>query len=69
MTDKDRPCACTDVVIWREPHSDHWGSFDDTIFVTELGGIGINVGGMVYVMPLKKWHELAGGPYKGAPLE
>lgn len=61
----DDSCSCRDTVIWREKHNDHWGSFDDTIFVTDMGLIGINVAGSVYVMPLKKWHELAGGPIKG----
>jgi hypothetical protein len=65
MDRPDSSCSCHDEVIWREKHSEHWGSFDDTIFVTDMGLIGINVGGSVYVMPLKKWHELAGGPIKG----
>ena len=65
MSDINDTCSCQYVVIWREKHSDHWGSFDDTIFITENGGVGINVGGSVHIMPLKEWHKLAGGPIKG----
>lgn len=31
----------------------------DSIFVTESGGIGINVGGHVIIKSLKGWHMLA----------
>lgn len=57
-----------DKVLYREKYSDHWGSFDDTLFVTEQGAIGINVAGSVYVMPLKAWHKLAGGPIQGIKI-
>jgi len=58
MSEKEECSQNTDKIIWKEPHSDHWGSFDDYIFVTETGGIGVNVAGMVYVKPLKEWHSL-----------
>jgi hypothetical protein len=45
-----------DVELWREREGDYYA---DSIHVTKGGGIGINCGGTVYVMPLKKWHELA----------
>ena len=65
----ERPDACNsgDTVIWKEKHSNHWGSFDDTIFVTATGGIGMNVAGSVYVLPLKAWHRLAGILFKEKP--
>jgi hypothetical protein len=47
--------ANTDRELWRE-RDDYYA---DSIHVTEGGGIGINVGGTVFVMPLKKWHDLA----------
>jgi hypothetical protein len=50
----------TDRELWREP-SDGIGleAYAPSVFVNECGGVGINVGGMVYVMPLRKWHALA----------
>jgi len=59
MDSEQQACQNTDKTLYKEPHSDHWGSFDDSLFVTTSGGIGINVGGTVYVMPLKEWHKLA----------
>jgi hypothetical protein len=58
MSEEQQPLQNTDKVIHREKHSDHWGAFDDTLFVTDRGGIGIDVAGMVYVRPLKEWHAL-----------
>jgi hypothetical protein len=48
----------TDREIYRVQPGDY---YSDSIHVTEGGGIGINVGGTVHVLPLRKWHELAGG--------
>jgi hypothetical protein len=68
MSEREQACQNTDKVLHCERHSAHWGSFDDTLFVTEQGSIGINVAGSVYVMPLKEWHRLAGGPIKGLKI-
>lgn len=46
----------TDRELWREPPGDYYAN---SIHVTERGGIGINVGGAVHVMPLADWHALA----------
>ena len=55
-------CDPSEKTLYTEPNSDHWGTWDDRLFQTGYGdrrGIGIAVGGLVYVLPLKKWHELA----------
>jgi hypothetical protein len=44
----------TDRELWRET-DDYYAP---SIHVTLGGGIGINVGGTVYVMPLRDWHAL-----------
>lgn len=54
------PCENTDREIYREPPGDYYAY---SIHVTQGGGIGINVGGTVYVKPLVEWHRLAGGPF------
>lgn len=43
----------TDRELWRE--SDDY--YAPSIHVTVGGGIGINVGGLVIVRPLREWHE------------
>ena len=52
----DQPCKNTDVEIWREAPGDY---YSPSIFVTEQGGIGINVGGLCIVKPVRDWHLLA----------
>lgn len=50
----------TDRELWREPDEGFgMGAYMPSIHVAEGGGIGINVGGMVHVMPLRRWHDLA----------
>jgi hypothetical protein len=44
----------TDRELWRESDS----YYSNSVHVTEQGGIGINVGGHVIVMPLEHWHGL-----------
>lgn len=44
----------TDRELWREREDDYYAN---SIFVTESGGIGINVGGYVIVKPLTEWHK------------
>lgn len=61
MTDQSS-CDPTEKTLYRELHSDHWGSFEDRMFECGQGPrklIGIDVGGVVYVLPLKRWHQLA----------
>jgi hypothetical protein len=50
------PVQNTDRELWREREGDYYA---DSIHVTEGGGIGIDCGGYVVVMPLRKWHALA----------
>lgn len=45
----------TDIELWRETDS----FYAPSIHVTAQGGIGINVGGHVFVKPLAEWHRLA----------
>lgn len=62
---RDEQCggANTDRELWREGGGDGNGMsyYEPSIHVTEQGGIGINVGGTVYVKTLREWHALAGG--------
>lgn len=46
----------TDRELWRERPDDYYAH---SIHVTVGGGIGINCGGRVIVLPLWRWHELA----------
>lgn len=36
------------------------GDLPDEVFVTDGGGIGMNIGGDVIVMTARRWHGLAG---------
>ena len=50
------PVKNTDREIWRKVPGDF---YSPSIHVTEGGGIGINVGGTVIVMPVEEWMALA----------
>lgn len=50
------PVINTDREIWREREGDY---FSPSIFVTEKGAIGINVGGQVIIRRIERWHEIA----------
>lgn len=50
--------------LWREPPGDYYAP---RLFVTEGGGIGIDVGGFVVVKPIRDWHAL-GVPVAAAPV-
>jgi hypothetical protein len=52
----EHPAQNTDRELWRERDGDYYA---DSIHVTEGGGIGINCGGSVVVLPLREWHRLA----------
>ena len=45
----------TDREIWRRVPGD---AYSPSIFVTESGGIGLNVGGFVIVKPIEDWFAL-----------
>lgn len=49
-------CTNTDSELWRESFGDFYAN---SVHVTKTGSIGINVGGIVIVMPLEKWHAAA----------
>lgn len=51
----DGTCENTDKEIWRKKAGDF---YSPSIHVTKAGGVGINVGGHVIVMPVEKWHAL-----------
>ncbi len=53
MTDASKN---TDCELWREREDDYCAA---SLFVTQGGGIGINMGGQVIVMPIREWHALA----------
>lgn len=50
------PAVNTDREIWRERPGDF---YSDSIHVTASGSIGIDCGGLVFVMPVRGWHRLA----------
>jgi len=59
-----RPEDCvalnTDTILWVEPPPiDTPFAPQNSIHVTQGGGIGMQVGGHVIVMPLREWHALA----------
>lgn len=56
----ERAYANTDRELWREGDPESGMSYyEPSIHVTEQGGIGINVGGLVFVKTLREWHALA----------
>lgn len=58
-TPEERAVENTDKEIWRGPDEGFGSFYADSIFVTKDGGIGINCGGNVRVMPVRMWHALA----------
>lgn len=52
----DGPFENTDIELWRETRDDYYAP---SIFVTQEGSIGINVGGLCIVKPVRDWHLLA----------
>lgn len=55
----DSEAKNTDREIWRGPDEGCGDFYADSIHVTEQGGIGIDCGGHVIVMPVRSWHKLA----------
>ena len=56
MSDNVKMAKNTDRELWRSPPGDYYAH---RVFVTEGGGIGIDVGGNVIVMRLAQWHATA----------
>ena len=50
----------TDRVLFTEPNKD-WKDegYMPKVFVTKENAIGMNVGGEVFVMPIRTWHAMA----------
>jgi hypothetical protein len=46
----------TDRELWCEREGDFYA---DSLHVTQDGKIGMNCGGYVIVLPIRKWHEIA----------
>jgi hypothetical protein len=61
VPEREQVAAKTDRELWREGGGDGNGMsyYEPSIHLTEQGGIGINVGGTVYVKSLREWHALA----------
>jgi|SRR5690242_5304626 len=56
------PTLNTDRELFREDTGEPAGSYyENHVFVTEDGHIGMNVGGMVFVKPIADWHSMASG--------
>ena len=52
------PQQNTDREVWRGP-DDGNDAYADSVHITADGGLGINVGGLVIVLPVREWHALA----------
>lgn len=59
----DKQYENTDRELWREREGDFYA---DSIHVTKDGRIGINCGGTVRVMPIRKWFECASSAEQSA---
>ncbi len=64
MSDPTAGAENTDRELWREREGDFYA---DSLFVTKEGGIGMNCGGYVVVMPIRLWHALAKRPAPAPP--
>jgi hypothetical protein len=53
---QNQPALNTDRELWREKKDDYYAP---SIHVTQGGGIGMNVGGHVIVLPVRDWHRAA----------
>ena len=60
LTSEDHgPFENTDRELWREPDKGNGSFYSDSIHVTQGGSIGMNCGGYVLIMPIRRWHEIA----------
>lgn len=57
--DKHPACKNTDRELWRGPDNGAGSYYADSVFITEEGSIGMNVGGHVIVKPIRDWFHLA----------
>jgi hypothetical protein len=53
----DQSAKNEDVELWRKVPDYYY--YAPSVFVTKSGGIGINVGGFVFVKTVEEWHKLA----------
>lgn len=62
------PCVNTDRDLWQEREGDVYSA---RVFLTKGGGIGMDVGGLCIVKPIRDWHALAkpGVPWPERPEE
>lgn len=57
MSEIENNCSTnTNTEIWRRVKDDY---YSPSIHATKEGNIGINVGGLVIVLPVEEWHKLA----------
>ncbi len=56
----------TDRELWREREGDYYAA---SLFVTEGGGIGMDVGGHCIVKPIRDWFKLADSTALSADLD
>lgn len=56
MSEEEKAALNTDRDLWREPPGDYYAN---RLFLTEGGGIGMDVGGHCIVKPIKEWFRLA----------
>ncbi len=60
MEIREQTAQNNDRELYRDPDTTGNGDFySPSIHVTHDGGIGINVGGKVFVKSLREWHKLA----------
>lgn len=58
----DRVARNTDQTLWVEPPATPFAP-QNSIHVTEGGGIGIQVGGTIIVKPLRDWFDMAASEF------
>lgn len=56
MSTENQASENTDRELYRDEPKDYYAA---SLFVTKDGGIGINVGGRVFVKPIRAWWRLA----------
>ena len=60
MSEQHYACMNTDRELYRERAPDPPGAYyANSVHVTREGAIGMNVGGLVVVLPIAEWHRRA----------
>lgn len=54
-----KPALNTHKELYREPDLVNGSFYSPSVFVTQTGSIGMDVGGLVFVMTIRQWHHLA----------